>query len=92
MKSYNQEITESRSAGFNFFFVDYSRNRKDLHAKNRALEALIQSWGKVIVGYSGGVDSTLVAFIANKVLGKNALIVLAATETITEKMSILHGQ
>jgi pyridinium-3,5-biscarboxylic acid mononucleotide sulfurtransferase len=47
------------------------------------LEALIQSWGKVIVGYSGGVDSTLVAFVANKVLGRNALIVLATTETIT---------
>jgi pyridinium-3,5-biscarboxylic acid mononucleotide sulfurtransferase len=51
--------------------------------KTERLEALIQSWGKVIVGYSGGVDSTLVAFVANKVLGKNALIVLAATETIT---------
>ena len=51
--------------------------------KTEQLEALIQSWGKVIVGYSGGVDSTLVAFVANKVLGKNALIVLAATETIT---------
>jgi uncharacterized protein len=47
------------------------------------LEALIQSWGKVIVGYSGGVDSTLVAFVANKMLGKNALIVLATTDTIT---------
>jgi pyridinium-3,5-biscarboxylic acid mononucleotide sulfurtransferase len=51
--------------------------------KTEQLEALIQSWGKVIVGYSGGVDSTLVAFVANKVLGKNALIVLATTETIT---------
>jgi pyridinium-3,5-biscarboxylic acid mononucleotide sulfurtransferase len=51
--------------------------------KTERLEALIQSWEKVIVGYSGGVDSTLVAFVANKVLGKNALIVLAATETIT---------
>ncbi|RPI06201.1 MAG: ATP-dependent sacrificial sulfur transferase LarE [Ignavibacteriae bacterium] len=51
--------------------------------KTEQLEALIQSWGKVIVGYSGGVDSTLVAFVANKVLGRNALIVLASTETIT---------
>ncbi|MCX6122247.1 MAG: ATP-dependent sacrificial sulfur transferase LarE [Ignavibacteriales bacterium] len=51
--------------------------------KTEQLEALIQNWGKVIVGYSGGVDSTLVAFVANKVLGKNALIVLAATDTIT---------
>ena len=51
--------------------------------KTERLEALIQSWGKVIVGYSGGVDSTLVAFVASRVLGNNALIVLAATETIT---------
>jgi pyridinium-3,5-biscarboxylic acid mononucleotide sulfurtransferase len=51
--------------------------------KTEQLEALIQSWGKVIVGYSGGVDSTVVAFVANKVLGRNALTVLAATETIT---------
>ena len=51
--------------------------------KTEQLEALIQSWGKVIVGYSGGVDSTLVAFVANKMLGKNALIVLATTDTIT---------
>jgi len=53
--------------------------------KIEQLEALIRSWGKVIVGYSGGVDSTLVAYAANKALGKNALIVLAATDTITKE-------
>ncbi len=53
--------------------------------KLRQLEALIQSWEKVIVGYSGGVDSTVVSFVANKVLGSNVLIVLARTETITEE-------
>jgi len=51
--------------------------------KTEQLEALIQNWGKVIVGYSGGVDSTLVAFVANKMLNKNALIALAVTDTIT---------
>jgi uncharacterized protein len=60
--------------------------------KTEQLEALIQSWGKVIVGYSGGVDSTLVAFAANKMLGRNALIVLAATETITaEDVDLARG-
>jgi len=60
--------------------------------KTEQLEALIQSWGKVIVGYSGGVDSTLVAFVANKMLGKNALIVLAITETITaEDVELARG-
>jgi pyridinium-3,5-biscarboxylic acid mononucleotide sulfurtransferase len=51
--------------------------------KTEQLEALIKSWGKVIVGYSGGVDSTLIAFVANIMLGKSALIVLATTDTIT---------
>jgi pyridinium-3,5-biscarboxylic acid mononucleotide sulfurtransferase len=51
--------------------------------KTEQLEALIKGWGKVIVGYSGGVDSTLIAFVANKMLGKSALIVLATTDTIT---------
>lgn len=60
--------------------------------KIEQLEALIKSWGKVIVGYSGGVDSTLVAFVANRILGKNALIVLAATETITsEDVDLARG-
>jgi uncharacterized protein len=60
--------------------------------KTEQLEALIQSWGKVIVGYSGGVDSTLVAFVANKMLVRNALIVLAATETITaEDVDLARG-
>jgi uncharacterized protein len=49
------------------------------------LESIIRSLQKVIVAFSGGVDSTLVAFVANKVLGANALIVLARTETITSE-------
>jgi uncharacterized protein len=53
--------------------------------KIQQLETLIQQLGKVVVGYSGGVDSTLVAYAANKMLGRNALIVLATTETITKE-------
>jgi uncharacterized protein len=53
--------------------------------KIQNLQAIIQKLGKVIVGYSGGVDSTVVAFAANKALGKNALIVLGITETITNE-------
>lgn len=60
--------------------------------KTEQLEALIQKLGKVIVSYSGGVDSTLVAFVANKMLGMNALIVLATTETITaEDVELARG-
>jgi uncharacterized protein len=53
--------------------------------KINQLEKFIQSLEKVIVGYSGGVDSTLVAYVANKMLGNNALIVLATTETVTQE-------
>jgi uncharacterized protein len=56
-----------------------------INEKIKNLEILIQSYEKVVVGFSAGVDSTLVSFIANKVLGKNALIILAKTETILEE-------
>ncbi len=60
-----------------------------MEEKIEQLEQLISSFEKVVVGFSGGVDSTLVAFIANKILGRNALIVLAKTETIIEEDILL---
>lgn len=60
-----------------------------MEEKIKQLEQLIASFEKVVVGFSGGVDSTLVAFVANKVLGHNALIVLAVTETIIEEDILL---
>jgi pyridinium-3,5-biscarboxylic acid mononucleotide sulfurtransferase len=51
--------------------------------KLQHLENIIRKYERVIVGYSGGVDSTLVAFVAHRVLGTKALIILARTETIT---------
>ena len=53
--------------------------------KLQQLENIIREYGRVIVGYSGGVDSTLVAFVAHRVLGTDALIVLARTETIIQE-------
>ena len=50
-----------------------------------ALEDLTAACEKVLVAYSGGVDSTLVAHVANRVLGAAALIVLARTETIVDE-------
>jgi pyridinium-3,5-biscarboxylic acid mononucleotide sulfurtransferase len=53
--------------------------------KLQHLENIIRTYGRVIVGYSGGVDSTLVAFVAHRVLGTHALILLARTETIIQE-------
>ncbi|MBI4341263.1 MAG: ATP-dependent sacrificial sulfur transferase LarE [Candidatus Omnitrophica bacterium] len=41
-----------------------------LEDKRRKAEALLASWGRVIVAFSGGVDSTLLAKLARDVLGK----------------------
>lgn len=54
-----------------------------MNPKINALETIVASYRRVIIGFSAGVDSTLVSFVSNKVLGTDALIVLAKTETIT---------
>lgn len=41
--------------------------------KIEALEALLRSYGRVLLAYSGGVDSSLLAFLGRRALGKNFL-------------------
>ena len=40
---------------------------------------------KVLVSLSGGVDSALVAYAANKILGKNAIAVTADYKTLSSE-------
>ncbi|MBN2469386.1 MAG: ATP-dependent sacrificial sulfur transferase LarE [Anaerolineae bacterium] len=53
----------------------------ELEAKYARLRDLIGGLGRVIVAYSGGVDSTLVAKVAADVLGERMLAVMALSES-----------
>ncbi len=54
----------------------------DCSHKLKNLKERIAESGKLLVAYSGGVDSSLLAKVASEVLGKNALCVLLDTETL----------
>ena len=58
---------------------------EELGQKLNALREYIRSLGSLAVGFSGGVDSTLMLAAAHDVLGDKALAVTAFAETIPER-------
>ena len=48
-----------------------------LHNKYRLLQDLLRSYGNVAIAYSGGVDSSLLSYVAHEALGDNAVSLTA---------------
>ena len=55
---------------------------KELADKHRALRENIRSMGRVVVAFSGGIDSSLVAHVAATELGENALIATSGSASL----------
>jgi len=73
----------------------------DLNAKRSALEGALEAAGRVLIAFSGGVDSSYLAYAAHRVLGEGALAVTAESasypashrsmaERVTREFGIPH--
>ena len=59
-----------------------TESRRELAARRDAITAQIQELGQIVVAFSGGVDSSLVAALAFESVGDGALAVTAVSETL----------
>jgi uncharacterized protein len=57
----------------------------DLQKKSDKLESIIRQYTSVLVAFSGGVDSTLLAFVCKKVLGDKTVLATATSSTYTQR-------
>lgn len=61
--------------------VQAEKDNSTLDEKLERLNALLRSMGRVLIGYSGGVDSAMLAVAAHRVLGEHAIAVTADSES-----------
>ncbi len=54
----------------------------DLETKTSALQAQLRQLGRILVAYSGGVDSAYLAWAAHQALGQNMLAVIADSPSL----------
>ena len=64
-------------------------DRRGLDGAMPALEACLAELGRVVVAFSGGVDSALVAWSANKVLGPERALLVTAVSAAVPKREIV---
>jgi len=58
---------------------------KELQQKHQKLRDIIRQMGAVVVAYSGGVDSTFLAFVCQDILKDKSIAVTAISETYPQK-------
>jgi uncharacterized protein len=63
--------------------VDVEGDNYMVNSKEQKLRALFREMGSVVVAFSGGVDSSYVAYIANDELGSGALCVTGESESLS---------